>query len=234
MYIIYIRNYKRRLVYLSIIIGLWISLFFLTGLFFNNNLTMNVTIENYLSFSCPAKYDIDNVYVNEIIKDSSVETGKNFKKPRAENFSTYESIEGGFSFKYPSAFLLDEQEFEGTEILYHVGFKDKTGINHGFVQVWNLPYDLNDFLSKSKSTSNQQYKRFEEKEVTVNSVPGIFWDYTIITQDNKSFKGNEVFLKKDDKMYRISYFVPEELWSKNESKLFESIVFSFKTDSMQN
>ncbi|WP_265443037.1 PsbP-related protein [Acetivibrio straminisolvens] len=234
MYIIYIRNYKKRLVYLSIIIGLWILLFFLTELFFSNSLTTNITIENYLSFSCPAKYDIDNVYVNESVKGNLIETGSNFKKPRAEEFSTYKSIEGGFSFKYPSAFLLDEQEFEGTEILYHVGFKDRSNTSHGFVQVWNLPYDLNEFLSKSKSTSEQQYKQFEEKAVTVNSIPGILWDYTVITHDNKSYKGNEVFLKKDDKMYRISYFVPERLWSKNESKLFESIVSSFKTNAIEN
>ncbi|GAE89161.1 membrane-associated protein [Acetivibrio straminisolvens JCM 21531] len=56
----------------------------------------------------------------------------------------------------------------------------------------------------------------------------------MITHDNKSYKGNEVFLKKDDKMYRISYFVPERLWSKNESKLFESIVSSFKTNAIEN
>jgi len=76
---------------------------------------MKVTIENYLSFSCPVKYDIDSVYVNEKIKESSIETANNFKKPRAEKFSTYESIEGGFSFKYPSAFSLNEEEFEGSE-----------------------------------------------------------------------------------------------------------------------
>jgi hypothetical protein len=228
LYIIFISNYKRKLVYLFAIIGLWILLFFLTGLFLNNSLTMKVTIENYLSFSCPVKYDIDSVYVNEKIKESSIETANNFKKPRAEKFSTYESIEGGFSFKYPSAFSLNEEEFEGSEILYHVGFKNKTNTCHGFVQVWNLPYTLKEFLAKSKSASEQKYKQFEEKEVLVNSIPGIFWDYTVITQDNKSFKGNEVFLKKDDKMYRISYFVPENLWNKKESKLFESIVFSFK------
>lgn len=229
MYIIYIRNYKRRLVYLSIIVALWISLFCLTGLFFDNSLTMNVTIADYLSFSYPAKYHIDNVYVNEIIKDSSIETSNSFKNPFAKKLSTYESIEGGFSFKYPSAFLLNELEFEGSEILYHVGFKNKSNPNHGFVQVWNLPYDLNDFLSKSKSTSEQQYKQFEEREVTVNSIPGVFWSYTIITKDNKIFKGSEVFLKKGDQMYRISYFVPEELWNKGEAKLYENIVFSFKT-----
>jgi len=81
LYIIFISNYKRKLVYLFAIIGLWILLFFLTGLFLNNSLTMKVTIENYLSFSCPVKYDIDSVYVNEKIKESSIETANNFKSP---------------------------------------------------------------------------------------------------------------------------------------------------------
>lgn len=229
MYIIYVRDYKRRLLYLSAIIALWVLLFFLAGLFFNNNLTMNVTIDNYLSFSYPVKYDIDNIYINEVIKDSSIQTSKSLKKPMTKKFSTYKSIEGGFGFKYPSAFLLNEQEFEGTEILYHVGFKDKNKPNHGFVQVWNLPYDLNEFLAKSKSSSSQQYKNFESKPITVHNISGVYWDYTTVTRDKKSFKGNEVFLKKEDKMYRISYFVPEELWGKSEADVFQDIVCSFKT-----
>jgi len=97
------------------------------------------------------------------------------------------------------------------------------------VQVWNLPYTLKEFLAKSKSASEQKYKQFEEKEVLVNSIPGIFWDYTVITQDNKSFKGNEVFLKKDDKMYRISYFVPENLWNKKESNYLKALFSHLKS-----
>ncbi|MFZ5988280.1 MAG: PsbP-related protein [Bacillota bacterium] len=229
LYIVYIQNYKKRLLYLSIIIMLWIIMFFIASFLFGNSLAMNLTIDNYLSFSYPMKYDVDNIYINETLENTSIQASHSLKKSITQKFSTYKSIKGQFGFSYPSAFDLNEQEFEGTEILYHVGLKDKSRPVQGFVQVWNLPYDLDEFLQKSKSMSDLKFKYFKSKAITVNNIPGFYWDYSISTHEGKSFKGSEVFLKKDEKMYRISYFVPEDLWNKSESEVFWNIVGSFKT-----
>jgi len=51
---------------------------------------------------------------------------------------------------------------------------------------------LKNFLQNQNQLQNKN-KQFEEKEVLVNSIPGIFWDYTVITQDNKSFKAMKYF-----------------------------------------
>lgn len=228
MYIIFIRNFRKRLFYLSVIFLLWIVLFILSEVFLNTGLITNVIIDNSFSFSYPFKYDIDSIYINDSVSDSSIQTSNTLLKPISKRFSTYNSVEGEFSFKYPSVFYLNEQKIEGSEILYHIGFKDKENIKQGFVQLWRLPYDLNEFLQNSLSYSDQQYKQFDSKTITVNGIPGVYWDYSIITEDNRTYKGSEVFLKKEDKMYRISYFVPENLWDKKEKNLFEKMVYSFK------
>jgi len=228
LYIIYIRNYRKRLFYLSVIVLLWIILLIITEIFVNTSLTSNVIIDNSFSFSYPVKYDIESIYINDTLRNSSIQTSGTLLKPLSKRFSTYKSIEGEFSFKYPSAFLLNDQKFEGSEILYHIAFKDKGNPKHGFVQVWNLPYDLNEFLQNSLSYSDQKYKQFDSKTVSVDGITGVYWDYSITNEENKAFKGSEVFFKKDDRMYRISYFVPEHLWSKKEKDVFLEIVNSFK------
>ena len=62
----------------------------------------------------------------------------------------------------------------------------------------------------------------------MGGLPGIFWSYTVIGRDGTPVKANEVFFKKDDSMYRISYFVPEKLWDENRKDIFWNMVKSFK------
>ena len=57
---------------------------------------------------------------------------------------------------------------------------------------------------------------------------GFIWDYVIFGGDGKYYKGNEVFFKKDNMMYRISYFVPENKWDKKNKEVFNKMVTSFK------
>lgn len=227
MYIIYVRNYKRRLIYLLAIVLLWSVMFYLSGSFLNNSLIMNLTINNYLSFSYPLKYTVDNIYVTSGIDNDIIQTSLSFKKPATREFSDYKSVKGNFSFSYPSIFELSEKEFEGAEILYHIDFTDKSKDVHGLVQVWSLQDSLGDFLDSSKSLSKQDFKYFNSKEITVNENKGYLWDYVVAAKAD-NYKALEVFLEKDDRMYRISYFVPEKKWDKTHEEIFWNIVKSFK------
>lgn len=228
MHVIFIRNYKGKAFIALIIALLWILTFMLSDLFMNTAMAMKVTINNHLTFSYPFNTQVVNIYYNENIDGNIIQTNSTFKKPVATKFSSYKSIQGKFSFQYPSAFILNEKDFMGSDILYHIDFLNKAQNAHGFVQVWNLPYDLKNFLESSKSNSLQTFKYFESKEITVNGLPGYYWDYVSVGSDGKSYKASEVFFKKDDKMYRISYFVPENLWSKAQSDIFWTMVNSLK------
>lgn len=208
----------------------WILMFVLSGFFINYSLLMNVTVNNYLSFSYPLAFELDGIYVNEQQNEESIHTNSNFQRPLRIQFSNYKSLEGKFSFNYPSLFELVQKDFAGSDILYHIDLRNKSENTHGFVQVWNMPYSLEEFLSKSKSASQQNYKFFMSKPVTVNTMPGYYWDYSVMGSDGKYYKGMEVFLKKENFMYRISYFVPEAQWNKSQYNIFWNMVNSFKTN----
>ena len=229
MHVVYIRNYKRKALLFSVILASWALLLLLSNTLLNKSLIFNITINNFITFSYPFSMEVDNIYVNEQVSSGTIQTDSGSRKPITEKFTSYNSLKGKFSFSYPSMFLLNQEDFAGSDILYHIDFHDRTKTNRGFVQVWNLPYPLKDFLAKSKSTSHQNYKYFNASEITVNSLPGFYWDYVVAGNDGASYKGSEAFFQKADRMYRLSYFVPENLWNKDQAEIFRHMVNSFKT-----
>lgn len=230
MYIVYISKYRKKLILLSGIIVFWVCMFFAADYLINNRLIFNVTIDNCFEFSYPYGITVDNILVSENAAEKTVQSSYSFSRPAAQEFSNYNSLAGKFSFDYPSAFIINPQKFQGSDILYHIGFHNKPGTAHGFVQVWNMPLSLDEFLSNSKAVSQQRYKYFKTSSIEVNNIPGFFWDYSVLA-NNTWYKGNEVFMKEKEKnlMYRISYFVPEADWDDNQSTLFKDMVKSFKT-----
>lgn len=220
-------NYRKKLALLGALLILWIGMFFVSDFFIGHSMVFNITVNNFLSFSYPNSIQINDIYVSEQLKESEILTNSSFRKPLAQNFTNYHSLSGKFSFAYPSAFVLQEKNFGGSDVLYHIDFTNSTNHAHGFVQVWNMPYSLKEFLDASKSTSLMDFKSFVSKEVEIDNSPGYLWDY-VIRNGNNYYKGMEVFFKKDSHMYRISYFLPEEFWNDAQSKIFWDIVHSFK------
>ncbi len=229
MYVVYIKNYKKKAVLSCLILTLWIIAFLLINIIINNSFLLRVTINDCLTFSYPFSFNVDNIYINEQYKGRTIETSIPFHNPPIEKFTKFTSPEGNFSFDYPSVLTLSQQEFTGSEILYHIDLRSSSSPIHGFVQVWNLPYSLKVFLDQSKSTSQLEYISFSSIPVSVKNLQGYFWDYSFLSNTGNTIKGNEVFLQKNDAMYRISYFVPYELWGKEQSEIFWKIVNSFKT-----
>jgi hypothetical protein len=228
LYIVFVRNLKRKSILLGTLVFFWIAMFFLSSFIINKNLIFNITLDNSITFSYPCKYVISNIFTNKQLGKVDVETNSSFATPLTEQFSNFDSVEGEFSFNYPSSFTLSQKFFAGSDIIYHIDFHNSTDTAHGFVQVWNLPYSLKDFLDKSKAVSQQNFKYFNSKPITVNGLPGYLWDYSVLGNDMKYYKGSEVFLQKGNKMYRLSYFVTENLWNKDENNIFWKMVNSLK------
>ena len=205
-------------------------MFLASNIVFNNSLLLRITINDDLTFSYPFAMQIDNIYFNEQLASSSIQTNMSIKKPLAQKFSNFNSISGKFSFNYPSILTIEQKEFSGSDILYHIYYYNSLIKSHGFVQVWSLSTTVKEFLDKSLSTSQVTFTHFESKPIIINNIKGFYWSYSSLGKDGKTYKSNEVFLDKDGKMYRISYFVPEEAWDKNESSVFWGIVNSFKTN----
>lgn len=221
-------NFRRKAFTFIVVLVFWAILFNIINVILKDKLVYHMTINNYLSFSYPLGYEIDDIYVNKLVRENFIETNSSLKTAIIQNYSHFQSETGNFGFSYPTSFILSQKDFSGSDILYHIDFHSESGNSHGFVQVWNLPYSLKDFLIKSKAASLQNFINFSTKPITINKLPGYVWDYTLRTGDGKLYKSMEVFLKKDNRMYRVSYFTPASLWNKEQSDIFWSIVNSLR------
>lgn len=227
MRLIVIVNYKKKLKMLAIITACWLLLFMLGSFLIEHLFLFHITIDSFIEFSYPYGLQVDNILIKNTQTDQPAFSSDRLTRHQVQQFSSYKSLEGKFSFDYPTAFELKAESFAGGDILYHIDFKDKEDVAHGFVQVWNLSEDLGDFLKKSLDYSQKTYKYFNTDSIKVNGVKGYLWDYSVNTE-NGYYKGSEVFLKKGDQMYRLSYFVPENKWKNNHSEIFSKMIQSFE------
>ncbi|MEN6314247.1 MAG: PsbP-related protein [Clostridiaceae bacterium] len=227
MHIIIIPNYRRKLLISMSAAVIWILLFIFGSYLIDHTMLFHITINSCLEFSCPYDIIIENVLVSYTDPQHEIRASFSPAYPRVGHFINYESLEGKFSFNYPSAFLISEETFTGGDILYHIDFRDRQDSAHGFIQVWKLTDPLEEFLKKSKETSQETYKYFKTSDIELNGVKGYLWDYAVLTQ-NGYYKGMEVFLEQDERMYRLSYFLPESKWNNKQSELFWIMAKSFK------
>ncbi|AWI07580.1 PsbP-related protein [Clostridium drakei] len=141
----------------------------------------------------------------------------------------YEVLDKKFTYKLPAEWTAKEQKFPGNEIIYHNDFNTKDSKIHGFVEVWNLNMDLKAFLKESKKISSEQnlYKSYEIKPVKINNRDGYLLEYTIITSNNKAYRGYEYFIKDKNKFIRFSFFVSEDNFRENMPTIFKTIVQTF-------
>lgn len=227
MIVVFYKDIRRKVISSLFIVFLWAAIYFGVGVIFQNMFTFTLTIGNLFSFTCSPYLEIRNVFVNKQV-DDAIAVSSNVAEPESQKFSTYSSLTGKFSFKYPSAFTINENEFPGSEILYHIDFSDAQNITHGLVQVWEIPYSLSDFLSKSKETSNLEFKNFKSIQAKVDDKDGYLWDYVIYSNDNKTHKALEYFFEKEGRIYRISIFAPEAQWSRTDENTFWKMAKSFE------
>ncbi len=228
MYFYVIRNFRKRVYIIGCLVMFWLLMIAVSGFFIKDRIGTEVTINNSLKFSCPISLNINEVVISDSIANPSVETNAAFSKPRIENFSTYSSPEGKFSFMYPSIFDINAKSFSGGEILYHIDLTAKNLLVHGLVQVWKLNESLESFLEKSKAALSQNVSNFASEKTIINGMPGYIWSYDIKSKDGRGYKSVEAFLEKAGRMYRISYFVPLSQWSNNQYDIFMTMVKSLK------
>jgi hypothetical protein len=224
MHFILITNYKKKLLLFFSILLLWILLIEGSGILIDKTVTYTITLNSKLSFSYTSALSISDIYAK--YNDSAPylqASNSNYK-----NFIDYKSPEEGIKFSYPSIFEINTQSFPGSEILYHIDFQNKQDkMKRGFIQVWNLPYSLDTFLENSKKTSLENFMNFTQQKIKENNLSGYLWEY-VIKGNTENYKGLEVFLSKNSKLYRISYFVPENKYNKDEYDMFLKIVKSLK------
>jgi len=224
MNVLIISNYKRKLLIMLATILLWVLMALGIEFLYDSTIQYTISINSSISLTYPSKISIQKIYS----KYSDAAPYIQANNSKYKSFVDFKSVEEGFVFSYPSIFKLDQQSFPGSEILYHIDFQNREDKKfYGFVQVWNMPQSLESFLEASKEAAMNEFTDLVTEKITVNGLGGYFWEYT--TQStNEKYKNLEVFLTKGSKFYRISYYIPEKNYSKDEYDMFWKIVDSFK------
>lgn len=147
-----------------------------------------------------------------------------------KNLKEYKALDGVIKYKLPEDWITEEKKFEESEIIYHNEFESKDLKVHGFIQVWNIDYNIKEFLENSKAISEKQNKisDYTMENIDVNNNPAYHIDYIIYNNQGKSFKCHEYFLNKDNKIIRFSFFVKEDKFKENMPTIFKNIVSTLK------
>ncbi len=223
MYLLLIKNYKNKVILVSTIFILSLSM--IVGFKILIDKTDKYTfISGDISISFPINFNISDIYLKNNHTVPYIQTINNSYK----SFIDFKSPKEGFEFSYPSIFEINQLNFPGSEILSHIDFKNKDNkMKNGFVQVWNLPYSLEEFLDDSKKNAMVDFIDFSSKKIETNNLSGYLWEYSFSGASVK-YKALEAFFYKDSKLYRISYFMPLNEFNPDEYNMYWQIVKSFK------
>lgn len=133
----------------------------------------------------------------------------------------------GYNIKYrlPSKWIVKEQKFNGSEIIYHNDYKSEDNIIHGFVEVWKLNESLKEFLDKSKVSSETQNEILQYKitDIKVNNKDGYLITYKM-QSGSKVYDAFEYFINNGDVFVRFSFYADDSKLNANISDVFKAIV----------
>jgi hypothetical protein len=146
----------------------------------------------------------------------------------------YNVMDDSFHFELPDSWNTHEVSFMGGEVLYHMNFTSQDKRIHGFVQVWKLSKPLKQFVDDSKKAAVGivDFKYFDVKEIMADNKKGYLMEYTRANQEGEYNKAYEAFIEGPaNRMYRVSFYVPEKEWRNYYKMLFDRIIQSIKIKS---
>ncbi|PYG86840.1 hypothetical protein LY28_02660 [Ruminiclostridium sufflavum DSM 19573] len=224
MYLLLVKNYKKNIYIMALAFILLVTAVIISKIVLTKTADYVVMVNEYLSVSYPMSLTISDIYSKNDETVPYIQASNDSYK----SFLNYKCPEQGIEFSYPGIFEINESNFPGSEILCHINFKSKENtLKNGFIQVWNLPFSLEDFLKKSKETAMVNFTDFKSEKIVVNNIEGYLWDYSF-NSDSGKYKALEAFLSKNSKLYRISYFIPQNEYGTDDYNIFMGIVNSLK------
>lgn len=143
-----------------------------------------------------------------------------------EYFKKYTIRDYKITYYLPSNFTVKTLDYNDNEILYHADFKSNDGSIWGIVEVMNINEDLLNYLKKSKesATGVVDFKFFNIYNKKISNKNGFVLEYLRKGNDNRYYRAQEYFLNINGNVFRMSFFMPNDLFNTNFLKLFETIV----------
>ncbi|MCY6959207.1 PsbP-related protein [Clostridium brassicae] len=148
-----------------------------------------------------------------------------FIQNNISSLKEYKALDGWLTYKLPEKWNTEIENSLGKEIIYHNNFKAEDLAINGVIQVWNIKNNLQEFLENSKQISMKQNNilDYKIKEINIDNKQGYWIRYVILSNDTY-YVANEYFVKSDDRIVRISFFVKNQDFKEAFKALFDSIV----------
>lgn len=158
---------------------------------------------------------------------------ENIEEERASKqlLEAYNVMDNTFHFELPDSWKTNELSFTGGEVLYHMNFISQDKRIQGFVQVWKLSKPLKQFIEESKKSAVGvvDFKNFSIKEIMTDNKKGYLLDYSRANQQGEYYKAYEAFVEgPSNKMYRVSFFMPEKDWRNYYKAMFDRIIHTIR------
>lgn len=205
------KSAKRFIVLIGLVIFIWITLIWVT-IYIEDNQSNVISLDD-ISVSFPRKISVS--------EPGDIAAAIQFKEYKSKNNDLW--------VKFPQAFTIREEIFNGRDIIYHLEVKGYDNI-HGYVQIWQINTTMLDFLNNAKKFGSPNIYEFKEKEIALgNNIKGYKWSY-LVKRNNGDVVARQSFLSKpgSKKMYILSLYIPKEDYSKDFETLYDDILYSVR------
>lgn len=132
----------------------------------------------------------------------------------------------GITYYLPQSFNLNTIDLNDKVVLYHADFISSDKNIRGIVEVLNIG-DLKTYLEKSKksATGAVDFKYFNIYNKKVANKNAFVVEYLRRGNDNRYYRAYEYFIPTSQGyVFRMSFFIPDDIFNNNFYNLFEDIV----------
>ena len=140
-----------------------------------------------------------------------------------------------YTYKLPKNWSTEEEKVSGEEIIYHNSFISNDGGLHGYVQVWKLRRDLENFIEDIKINSEVENRIYDYKVTNYNdsNIKGFKVVYKINTK-NDNYVAYEYFIKLKENFIRFSFYTKEKEFKESMENNYETLVKYLKEERTEN
>lgn len=156
-----------------------------------------------------------------------------------DNFSRANLMEGNekyteysfedYSIRFPSEWVINEEEKKDEYISYNIKFNSKDSIITGLVQVINTNQDVKDFAEKDTKNQLLEYSNNEITPFENYESVGVLSKYNTNINDGYSYMNECYYIKGiNGQMIKVLFNIQKDKYSKDFNKDCEGIIASIK------
>lgn len=155
------------------------------------------------------------------------------------NFSKINLMEGSkkyseysfedYSIKFPSEWVINEEEKKDEYISYNIKFNSKDSIITGLVQVINTNQDIKKFAEKDTKNQLLEYSNNEITQFENYESVGVLSKYNTNINDGYSYMNKCYYIKGiNGQMIKVLFNIQKDKYSQDFNKYCEGIIASIK------